>query len=287
MKYEPSALRGIGWMVLAVTAWSAMMIIVRALSSDYTSFQILFVRTAVGMIILLPLIWRSGPGSLRTKRFPLHLLRTSFAYIGMLGLFIGISKAPLAEVVALSFTQPIFAVVLASAFFAEKLGARRLGVCVIGFIGVLIISRPSLSGSVLGPLIILGSAISYACSNLCIKNLTKTETPIATTLWVNILMCPLAGIPAFFYWIEPNAIDYILLCGVGVAGTAGIWCVTHAYSEAEIGAVAPLDFLRLPIVAIAGWLMFNETTEFWTLVGAVIIFLSGAALARFEVRVSK
>ena len=113
-KQKESALKGIGFMLLAVALWSSMMVMVRFLSEDFTSFQILFIRTLVGVLLLAPLMRSSGIQILKTRRFPLHLLRAIFAYFGMLGLFIGISEIPLAEVVSLSFTQPIFIVVLAA-----------------------------------------------------------------------------------------------------------------------------------------------------------------------------
>ena len=137
-----SNIHGIGWMLLAVAVWSVMMVLVRALSAEYTSFQILFIRTVVGLLMLFPLLRRSGLRTLRTRRFPLHLLRSGFAYCGMLGLFIGIGEIPLAEVVSLSFTQPIFIVVLATILLGEKLGGMRLAATLGGFSGVLVILRP-------------------------------------------------------------------------------------------------------------------------------------------------
>ncbi|CAN0483168.1 unnamed protein product, partial [Discosporangium mesarthrocarpum] len=134
---------------------------------------------------------------------------------------------------------------------------------------------------------VLGGAVSYACSNVCIKKLMTTENVTATTIWVNILMCPLAGIPAAFYWVTPTMPDLALMAGVGITGTAGIWFITRAYAAAEMSAVVPFDFLRLPIVATAGWLWFGETTDVWTFAGAIVIFASTYALARSEARKSR
>ena len=277
-------IHGIGWMLLAVAVWSVMMVLVRALSAEYTSFQILFIRTVVGLLMLFPLLRRSGLRTLRTRRFPLHLLRSGFAYFGMLGLFIGIGEIPLAEVVSLSFTQPIFIVVLATILLGEKLGGMRLAATLGGFSGVLVILRPGFEEIGFGAAVVLGGAVSYACSNMCIKKLTSTDSVVATTLWVNILMCPLAGIPAAIYWVPPTAIDLVLLVGVGITGTAGIWFITKAYGAADMSSVVPFDFLRLPIVGVAGWLLFNEATDIWTVAGAIVIFASTYALARDEAR---
>ncbi len=284
MSQQNNALRGIGYMLLAVVVWSAMMVLVRALSAEYTSFQILFIRTAAALLLLTPLIGRSGVRVLKTRRFPMHLMRAIFAYFGMLGLFIGIGEIPLADVVSLSFMQPIFIVVLAALLLGEKFGGMRLAATLGGFAGVLILLRPGFSEIGFGAAVVLGGAVSYACSNMCIKKLTSTEDITTTTLWVNILMCPLAGIPAAFYWMPPTSTDLFLLVGVGITGTAGIWFITRAYATADMSSVVPFDFLRLPLVGAAGWLLFNEPTDIWTVVGALVIFSSTYLLARSESR---
>lgn len=279
-----NALRGIGFMLIAVAAWSAMMILVKALSAEYTSFQILFVRTLIGLAVLAPMLGRHGLSMLKTRRLPLHMGRAMFAYFGMLGLFIGLGAIPIAEVVSLSFTQPIFIFLLAAVLLGEKFDRTRLLTILGGFAGVLILLRPGFTEIGFGAAVVLGGAISYACSNVCIKKLMATENATATTVWVNILMCPLAGIPAAFYWVTPTLTDLALMAGVGLTGTAGIWFISRAYATADMSAVVPFDFLRLPIVATAGWLWFGETTDIWTFAGAVVIFSSTYALARAEAR---
>jgi len=279
-----NTLRGIGFMLIAVTVWSAMMILVKALSAEYTSFQILFIRTLFGLAILTPILWRNGFSTLKTSRLPLHMSRAVFAYFGMLGLFIGLGSIPIAEVVSLSFTQPIFIFLLAAILLGEKLNARRVIAILGGFAGVLILLRPGFTEVGFGAAVVLGGAIAYAFSNVCIKKLMTTENVTSTTVWVNILMCPLAGIPAAFYWVTPTLPDLALLAGVGLTGTAGIWFISRAYATAEMSAVVPFDFLRLPIVAAAGWIWFGEITDIWTIAGAAVIFASTYALARWEVR---
>jgi drug/metabolite transporter (DMT)-like permease len=279
-----NTLRGIGFMLIAVTVWSAMMILVKALSAEYTSFQILFIRTLFGLAILTPILWRNGFSTLKTRRLPLHMSRAVFAYFGMLGLFIGLGSIPIAEVVSLSFTQPIFIFLLAAILLGEKLNARRVIAILGGFAGVLILLRPGFTEVGFGAAVVLGGAIAYAFSNVCIKKLMTTENVTSTTVWVNILMCPLAGIPAAFYWVTPTLPDLALLAGVGLTGTAGIWFISRAYATAEMSAVVPFDFLRLPIVAAAGWIWFGEITDIWTIAGAAVIFASTYALARSEAR---
>lgn len=280
----PETLRGIGYMLIAVAAWSAMMVLVRSLSAHYTSFEILFIRTLFGLAIMAPTLQRSGLSALKTNRMPLHLLRGVFAYCGMLGLFIGIGEIPLADVVALSFTQPIFIVLMAALLLGEKFGSVRALAAAGGFAGVLIIVRPGLQEIGFGAMVVLGAAISYGASNVCIKKLMTTESSVSTTVWVNLIMCPLAAVPAFFYWVTPSWGDLALLAGVGATGTMGVWFVSRAYAYAEMSSVVPFDFLRLPIVAGCGWILFSETTDVWTVVGAGVIFACTYLLAWSETR---
>ncbi|CAN0531567.1 unnamed protein product, partial [Laminaria digitata] len=190
----------------------------------------------------------------------------------------------IAEVVSLSFTQPNFTFLLAAILLGEKFSRIRVLAILGGFAGVLILLRPGFTEIGFGAAVVLGGAVSYAFSNVCIKKLMTTESATATTVWVNILMCPLAGIPAAFYWVTPTLPDLALMAGVGLTGTAGIWFISRAYAAAEMSAVVPFDFLRLPIVATAGWLWFGETTDMWTFAGAVVIFASTYALAQSEAR---
>ena len=260
------------------------MLFVRALSADYAAFQILFVRTLVGLALLAPVFLRTGISGLRTRRPGLHLARSILAFFGMLGLFVGIGEIPLADVVALSFTQPIFIVVLAAVLLGERFGMLRAAAALGGFLGVLIIVRPGFEAIGVGAAAVLAGSVSYAGSNACIKKLMATDTPTVATAWVNLIMCPLAGIPAAFFWVTPHLADLALLIGVGVAGTTGVWFVARAYAAADMGAVVPFDYLRLPLVAAAAWLLFGESTDAWTVAGASIIFASTWILARSEAR---
>ncbi len=281
---QNNTLRGIGFMLIAVAVWASMMILVKSLSAEYTSFQILFVRTLVGLAVLAPMMGRAGFSTLRTRRLPLHVMRGVFASFGMLGRFIGIDEIPIAEVVSLSFTQPIFICLLAAVLLGERFNAVRVAAIVGGFAGVIIVLRPGFTEIGFGAAVVLGGALSYAVSNVCINRLMTTDSVTSTTVWVNILMCPLAGIPAAFYWVTPSLPDLALLVGVGVTGTAGIWFISRAYAAADMSAVVPFDFLRLPIVATAGWLWFAENPDVWTFAGAAVIFTSTYALARSEAR---
>jgi drug/metabolite transporter (DMT)-like permease len=280
----PPALRGIVWMLLAVTAWSAMYLFVRQVSGRYSAFEILTVRNAVTLLTIAPLLWRNGLSGMATKRLPLHVLRALFACLGMAGLYAGIAYLPLPDVVALSFTQPLFLVALAPLVLGEKVTAGRWVAALVGFSGVLLIVRPGVEAVGVGTLLILGSAAVYACSNLSIKLLMRTDTPMQSVFYGNLLMLPMALIPALFVWTTPTWLDLLWMAGTGLTGALGMYFVAQAYNAADASAVAPFDFLRLPITAAAGYVIFGDVAGAWTWAGAVVIFGASYALVLLERR---
>jgi drug/metabolite transporter (DMT)-like permease len=284
MNSLPPALRGIAWMVLAVIAWSAMYLFVRQVSDRYHSFEILFARNLVTLLAMAPLLWRTRLRGLRTRRMPLHIFRAALACLGMAGLYAGIAYLPLPDVVALSFTQPLFLVALAPLVLGERVAAGRLLAAVVGFSGVLMIARPGAADIGPGTLLVLGSAAVYAGSNMCIKLLMRTDTPVQSVFYGNLLMLPMALIPALFVWVTPTGMDALWLAGVGISGALGMYFVSEAYNAADASAVAPFDFLRLPITATSGFLIFGDVAGPWTWAGAVVIFGASYALVLMERR---
>ena len=287
MTRRSPALRGAAYMTLAALCWTVMMILVRSLGGAYSIFEILFVRNLVTVAFIVPLLLRSSGAVFRTSRMPLHCTRVVFAYIGILGLFYGLLHIPVADVVALSFTQPLFIAVLAAVLLGEAVGIARWRAVAIGFAGVLVIVRPGFEEIGAATLAVLASAACYGVSNICIKRLMTTDTPVQSTLYGNLLMLPLSALPAAFVWVTPGLWDTLAMIGVGLGGMGGIYFVSRAYAAADASAVVPYDFLRLPLSAGAAFLLFGETSDIWMLLGAAIIFASSYALVRIETRDAK
>ena len=280
----PPALQGAVYMMLAAVSWTVMLILVRALGDAYSTFEILFVRNLVTVAFIVPLLVNNRGAAFRTRRMPLHCTRVAFAYIGILGLFYGLLHIPVADVVALSFTQPLFIAVLAAVLLGEAVGIARWRAVAIGFAGVLVILRPGFEEIGFATLAVLASAACYGVSNICIKRLMTTDTPVQSTLYGNLLMLPLSALPAAFVWVTPGPWDTLAMIGVGLGGMGGIYFVSRAYAAADASAVVPYDFLRLPLSAGAAFLLFGETSDTWMLLGAAIIFASSYALVRIETR---
>ena len=209
------ALQGAVYMMLAAVSWTVMLLLVRALGDAYSTFEILFVRNLVTVAFIVPLLVRSGGRVFRTQRMPLHCTRVAFAYIGILGLFYGLVHIPVADVVALSFTQPLFIAVLAAILLGETVGMARWRAVAIGFAGVLVILRPGFEAIGFATLAVLASAAAYGASNICIKRLMTTDTPVQSTLYGSLLMLPLSALPAAFVWVTPGLWDALAMVGVG------------------------------------------------------------------------
>ncbi len=257
-----------------------MTILVRQLSENYSSFEILFFRNLVSVCILLPAAMKVGLSTLKTERLPLHCLRALLSYIGVLLLFYGIANIPLPDVTALSFTQPLFVVVLAALILKESVTGARWAAVLIGFIGLLVIVRPGLVAIEIATLLVMLSAFSYACSNICVKRLMTTDTANQSVFYFNLLMLPIALVPAMFFWVTPTAEDLLIFVAIGVNGTVAVYAYARSFTLADASAVMPFDFLRMPMAATAAYLLFSETGDLWTWIGAVIIFASSYALAR-------
>ena len=275
-----NVLRGAAWMILAGLCWTIMTILVRQLSADYSSFEILFFRNLVAVCILLPLSIRRGFSSLKTQRLPLHCLRAFLSYVGVLLLFYGVANIPLPDVTALSFTQPLFVVLLAALILKESVNGACWAAVIAGFIGLLVIVRPGFIAVELATILVVFSAFSYAVSNICVKRLMTTDTANQSVFYFNLLMLPIALIPAIFFWVTPAPADLPLLVGIGVNGTIAVYAYARAFTLADASAVMPFDFLRMPMAATAAFLLFSEVGDVWTWIGSIIIFASSYALAK-------
>ncbi len=261
-----------------------MVVLVRHMSGEYSAFELLFFRNIVAVAILLPPVLTSGFGLLRTGRFGLHCLRAAFAYLAVLGLFYGIGKLALPDVTALSFTQPLFVVLLAALILKEQVGAARWWALGFGFVGLLVIVRPGFAEIGLATIVVLLSAFSYACANICVKRLMSTDTPRQAVIFFNLLMLPLSLGPALAFWVTPEPMDLLRLVAVGLFGTLAVYAYAQAFAAADASAVMPFDFLRLPMSAGFAFVLFAEAGDLWSWVGSAIIFAGSWGLSRTERR---
>lgn len=257
---------------MASLSFTAMLVCVRLLDGRYPSFEIVFFRSLVGLVFILPPLMRDGVSGLHTTRFPLHVLRAGFALMAMVFYYYAVAYLPLGAAITYSFVIPLAVTVGAALFLKEKVDGPRWIATLIGFCGILIILRPGSSGIGLPVAMALLSVVFYAGAWITMKFLTRTDAALVIVSYQNILVVFLALVPTLIWGTFPLASDLPLLIGIGLFGSFANYCQAKSFGSADASAVMPFDFLRLPFSVAGAWLLFAETTGIWTLVGAVVIF---------------
>ena len=261
------------WMVGTLTSFMAMAVAVRELSDTLQSFEILFFRSLIGLLLLLPLLPKYGATAWKTRRLKLHMVRNIFHFGGQFGWVYGIALLPLAEVFAIEFTIPIWAAILAVIFLGERMNAGRIIAIVLGFAGILVILRPG--AEIINPaaFVVLGCAVCFASAHAGTKSLSATDSPLAILFLMSVIQLPMSVIPAYLQWVTPGWNDAGWLLILGGSGLTAHYCFTRAFQLADATIVIPMDFLRLPLIAVVGFLFYNEAIEAATLTGAAMIFV--------------
>lgn len=265
------------WMLGALFSFTAMALSVRELSSTMSTFQLLFFRSLVGLIFVGFLIWRAGPGVLKSQQLGLQVFRNIIHYGGQFGWFVGIALLPLAEVFAIEYTTPIWTMIFAIPILGERLTRMRVLIAAIGFTGVLVILRPGIEIIDIGALAVIGAAICYAFAHVFTKKLSTTDSTLAILFYMTVVQLPLGLIPSLNDWYWPLLNEWPLIIIVGLSALSAHYCLTTAFRLADASVVAPMDFLRLPLAATFGFLVYNEPLDPYVFLGALII-MSGIYL---------
>lgn len=259
-----------------------MAVSIRLASEHLHAFEIAFFRNFFGLIAALPLLLHHGPGLLRTRQLPKYLVRCVIGIVSMMASFWAITQLPLAEAVSLAYSTPIFVTIAAVLLLGEAVRARRWAAVALGFVGVLIIVRPGAETFQLGSLAAVFAAVLSAVVAIQIKQLSRTEPADAIVLFTTLLWVPMSLLPALFVWEWPHGITWLWVIAAGVLGTGGHMLWTRALKLGDVSALTPISFAQLPVVVLAGWLLFGESLDRWTFLGAAIILGSNAYIAHRE-----
>lgn len=258
-----------GWLLMM----TAIAVAGREATRELSVFQVMLLRSLIGLVVLAPLVRAAGGlQAMRTQRLPSHGLRNLVHYAAQFGWLAALALIPLAHVVALEFTMPIWTALLAYAFLGERLDARKVAAIVLGTIGVALIVRPAEGAAFsLGHLVALVAAIGFAISVTMVKSLTRTDTATQMMFWMLVIQSIIGVLPAIANWQTPVGLQWVWIALVGICGTFSHYCMARAMAHAEATVVVPMDFLRLPLTAVAGWALYAERIEFATLIGAALI----------------
>jgi len=282
LRGDPSTLRGALFMLLAVLASVGIMVCIRHMAADLHPFVMAFFRSFFGLLVFLPLFLKTGFVPLRTKRLGMQLTRGSIQVVLMLVSFYAISITPLAKFTALRFSGPLFATLLALLILHEIIRMRRISALIIGFAGALIILRPGIIDLDLGAILSLASAATWACAQIALKSLTRTEASSTNTIYAVLVTTPVTFIAALFFWSTPSLTEFGWLVLMGVFGSLSHWSRAQAYKSAEITILLPIDFTSLIWAATFGYIFFGEIADIWTWVGGTIIFASAMYITNRE-----
>jgi len=259
------------WTAGTLTSFIAMALAVRELSGELGTLVILFYRSLVALLVIGALIGHRGLALVRTRRLGLHVLRNVTHYGGQFGWFTGIALIPLAEVVALEFTTPIWTLLLAGLFLGEAMTRWRGLAVALGFVGVIVILRPGIALVHVASLAVLASAFFYASANVMTKSLVTTESPLVILFYMTAVQAPLALAGAAFDWAWPTPHAWPAIIVVGVTGLTAHYCLSRALALADATVVVPLDFVRLPLIAVIGALLYDEAIDVFVFLGAGLV----------------
>lgn len=262
-------------MIAAFVIFSAMAIFARTISDDIPVIQMVLVRQALSMVLLAPLFWRQREDIARPKRLGLHALRGVTMVGGMVCGLSSVILIPLADATAIQMAEVILATALAALILREPVGWRRWTATAVGFVGVAIMVRPFGAGVDPYAWVALLGAV-FGAVNMVILRIGAEGDRIETVLfWQNMVVLALVTPVALWFWVTPAPWQAGVLAVMAVIFTAGMWLMTSALRLGETSALAPLHYLRLLMMAVAGWFIYAEVPGLSTVVGAVLVL--GAA----------
>ena len=273
-------------MLGSTLSFGLMAVGIRLASESLPTMEIAFFRNAFGLLALLPMLLRGG-ATLRTKQLPRYLVRSAIGILSMLCSFLALGHLPLSQAVSLSYSTPLFVTIAAVWWLGEVVRMRRWAAVVIGFIGVLVIVRPWSESFSAGTMIALSAALLSAVVAIQIKQLSRVDPADTIVFYTYVFWVPLSLVPALFVWQAPQGIAWLWLACIGVLGTFGQLLWTRALKLGDVSALTPISFMQLPVVAVAGWLLFDEHPSRWTWAGAAIIFIANAYIAHREAQLAR
>ena len=263
------------WMVGAIVSFSSMAVAGRAVSAELDTFDIMTYRSVVGIAVLWTFLTLSGAwGQVSRRWLGVHAVRNLAHFTGQNLWFYAVTVAPLAQVFALEFTSPVWVVLLSPLVLGERLTRVRLVSVLVGFAGVLMVARPTPDALSPGVVAAASSAIFFALSVMFTRRLTRTESVLCIMFWLTLMQAVLGVVAGAWggHMAWPSAQAWPWLVLIGCAGLLAHYCLTSALAIAPATVVVPIDFVRLPAIALVGMWVYGEALDAWVLVGALVIF---------------
>jgi len=270
------------WMTGALLSFMIMALGGRELAGKMSIFEILFFRSGVGLPIIVVLLWLTGWGQISLANLKLHFARNIAHFCGQYGWFYAVGVIPLAQVFAIEFTQPIWVAVIATLMLGERMTRARVTAIVLGIIGVLLILRPGLAAINPGSLAVLGAAFLFSFAIVFTRKLAQRESALAILFYMSMIQLPLVLGPTLANWVTPTAAMWPWALLVGITGMSAHYCMARAITLVDATVVAPMDFLRVPLIAQVGYVYYGEAFDWFVLIGAAIMLAGNFINIRAE-----
>lgn len=285
--HQSSPLLAALWMTGAVASFSLMAIGGREVIGNLDTFELMFCRSIIGLVLVVAFGLVTGRmAGVRTQRIGLHAVRNVFHFAAQNLWFYSVAFIPFAQLFAIEFTTPIWIALLAPLLLGEMLTVWRVIAAVLGFTGILIIAQPGTSELSLGHLTAAMATIGFVGSIMITKALSRTEKTWTILFWLTVTQSIYGAI--FVFWdgsiTLPAGTDIIWVGLVGICGLTAHLCLTTALSLAPASVVAPMDFARLPLIALVGWLAYAEAINAAVIIGAALILSGNILNLRAETR---
>lgn len=280
--------RGALFMLAAACFFAANSALIKTLlTGGLHPLQITFVRLAVGTLAILPFVWRAGLSSLKTRHPGNHALRALAGGGAMVCGIAALEKLPLADYTALTFSQPLFAVILAILVLGETVGWRRWGATLTGFLGVVIMVRPGSGAVEVEALLAVAMAFGIAVAVILAKRLPAEESQVTMLFYFSVTTSVVFAAPALAVWRDPSLPEALGLVAFGLGGLLTQALMIAAFRTGEASVVAPFDYCKLIVAGILGFALFGEVPDRWTFAGAAVIVAATLYIAHREARLGK
>ena len=280
----PPLIKAVLWMAVALLSFVFMAIAVREIADRMHAFQMVFVRSVVGFVIIAAIMTFYGWQNFRTQRLAGHVLRNSVHFAGQVLWMIGIQMLPLATAFAIEFTTPIWAAFMAVLFLGERMNKGRWVALIFGFGGILVIQQPGLAAPDPGVFVMIGCAVFFAMSVVAVKWLTRTDNALTILVFMTGMQAVFGAVASVFVWMPMTWDQAPWLLVMGITGLSAHYAMVRAFGYADATIVVPMDFLRVPLIALVGYLLYAEALTAATLIGAALILFGNYYSVAFESR---
>jgi drug/metabolite transporter (DMT)-like permease len=281
-------LLGLFWVTLAMACFAGLGAFGKyAGNRGVDPLQIVFFRNAFCLLFLLPLLWVRGPALLKTEQIGMYGVRVGLAFVSMMAWFYALMIIPFGELSAIGFLGPLFGTITAVLFLGEAVKARRVTALAVGFLGAMVMLRPTSGGFGLGQALALFSAMTAGIVGPLLKQMTARDDADRIVFISTAMMTPLSLLPALFVWSWPPLALWPYLTAMGLCAVIGHISLLRGFASTDASLVFTFEFSRLPFAVGVAWVCFNETTDLLTWVGALIIFGSAAYITRREAMIRR